>query len=59
MICRSIGIDTKEKAIRQFYFDPNRREPLGITDVEMYRICDTFSRIIFLNMELRANKKFT
>lgn len=38
----SIGIDTKEKAIRQFYFDPNRREPLGITDVEMYRICDTF-----------------
>ena len=38
----SIGIDSKEKAIRQFYFDPNRREPLGITDVEMYRICDTF-----------------
>jgi len=38
----SIGIDSKEKAIRQFYFDPNRKEPLGITDVEMYRICDTF-----------------
>ena len=38
----SIGIDSKEKAIRQFYFDPNRREPLGITDVEMYRICDIF-----------------
>lgn len=43
----SIGIDSKEKAIRQFYYpvlDPitEKKEVRGITDVEMYRICDTF-----------------